>query len=112
MELSYSWFKEYTKIIEKRTMDFFKAYYSESGEEMYEFFKANGIKFLVVQLKDFSDDYLSRRKFYFSPFNEKIYHMVKNKKVFFLLRMKETKKIFHAKGYFVIRTDADTLLNQ
>jgi len=104
-ELSHPWFNDYAKIIQQRLIDFYLVYFSESGEEIYEFCKNNGIGFIIVDKTDFSEEDLNKLASYTESSS------VKKGKAFFLLNIPKEKILFQTSDgrYFVIKPDTKTL---
>lgn len=101
-ELSNPWYNIYWKTIEKRTYDFFNAYYSEKPKHIYEFCNKNGIDYLVVDKKHFQEGYLTEEMVYFEPFQRYISNLLKERKHFILPNMEEQDLLFHKSGITVI----------
>ena len=104
-ELSHTWYNNYWETVEKRTFDFFDAYYSEDLKFIYEFCKRNKIDYLVVDTNLFSKEYLNRKRFYFEPFNSYIINLIKNRKFFALANIPDSKKDFIKNNIFLVKTD-------
>jgi len=81
-------------ILKGRTLDFFRAYYSESEKDIKEFCKKYDISYLVVNKNHFSSDYLKRGEFYFEPFNSYIKKIVRSKNSFALITICKKMSIF------------------
>ena len=84
LELTYPFYDTYYAQIKKRTYDFFDMYYSNSSSEIYNFCKENNVDYIIVYNKYFSQEYLSKNKFYFNPFNDYIKSIINENKNFVL----------------------------
>ena len=104
-ETSLPYYSNFYPIIKERTHAFFKAYYSDSSEEIYDFCKKFNITHLVVYKSHFSDDYLTNGQFYLNPFNDYIRNLVKNKSTFALINISENKRVFDDGDIFVVKTE-------
>lgn len=93
-------------IVKERTCDFFKAYYSNSFEEIRNFCRKYNVDYLIVNKEHFSKDYIIDGNFYLKPFNEYVENLTRNKDSvsFALMNISEDKKIFKEGDIFVIRT--------
>lgn len=101
-EISLPYYSKIYPTIKNRTLGFFRAYYSETLTEVYEFCRENKITHLVVYQPHFSPDYLNKRQFYLNPFNDYIKGLVDNKTRFALAYIPEDKKLFKEDSIFVI----------
>jgi hypothetical protein len=103
-ELSHCVFDNYWKIIKKRTFDFFDAYYSEDPSFIYAFCEENGIDYLVIDKKHFTEKYF-KGYIYFEPFNTYVKNITRERKNFFLDNIPEENKLFAMDSIFVIKKD-------
>lgn len=116
-ELSHPWFKKYAHTIDLRIIDFYKAYYSISGKEIYQFCKKHKIDYIVIDEKDF-DLKTGNPRYYTNPLNAQISAIVNNnvRKVdnrldkLFLMTIPNDKKLYRHNEFFVIKPDEKTLL--
>lgn len=109
-EQAQHWFKGYAGLVDRRAIDFFKMYYSDSGREVYDICKANGIEYLVINLDDFSPKFISMGKFTDEPLNRNIVRIVSEKKTFFLFSLEERKILYRLDNDLVVKADESTLL--
>ena len=112
-ELSYPYMDNYYRKIKERTLRFFQAYYSPSGQEILDFARKFGVDYLVVSRFHFSPGYLRVGNFYFQPYNDYVQGLVKGRlaspaggKEFFLATIPKEKTIFEENGFLVIKTEA------
>lgn len=103
-ELSHCVFDNYWKTIKKRTFDFFDAYYSEDPSFIYEFCEQNGIDYLVIDKRHFTEEYL-RGHIYFEPFDTYVKNITGKRKKFLLDNISEEGKLFAINNVFVIKKD-------
>ncbi|NQU73782.1 MAG: hypothetical protein HQ547_03620 [Candidatus Omnitrophica bacterium] len=103
-ELSHCVFDNYWKTIKKRTFDFFDAYYSEDPSFIYEFCERNGIDYLVIDKRHFTEKYL-RGSIYIEPFSTYVKNITRKRKKFFLDTIPEENKLFTTRNVFVIKKD-------
>jgi len=103
-ELSHCVFDNYWKTIKKRTFDFFDAYYSEDPSFIYEFCERNGIDYLVINKRHFTEKYL-RGSIYIEPFSTYVKNITRKRKKFFLDTIPEENKLFTKRSVFVIKKD-------
>lgn len=101
-EISIPYHRRFYPAVKNRTYQFFKAYYTDSLEEILEFCKRHNITHLVVYKPHFSQDYLNKKQFYLNPFNEYIKKLVKDKTRFALMEIPDDKKIFKDNDIFVV----------
>lgn len=103
------WFKGWYKdFVVPRTIAFFDAYYSETGNDVLAFCRKNNIGFFVIDKRAFSAEYLHRGMFYFYPLNEKVRDLVRQRKDFFFLRLKashETVFCTRVGNYCIVRME-------
>ncbi len=92
-------------ILKERTYSFFKAYYSGSLEEIHDFCKSYNITHLIVYKSHFSQNYLTKGRFYLNPFNDYIKILTKNRSKFALMDISEEKKIFQEGDVFVVKAE-------
>jgi len=83
-ELNIPYYKDYYKIIRKRNLDFFSAYYSGSKLEIQNFCKDNGITHLIVNKDNFDKGFLNESRIFYEPFNTYIKNITKDRKEFYL----------------------------
>lgn len=84
-ELTQAWFKGYFKIVSERTLDFFKAYYSDDPKELRNFLGKYKIDYLVVDLPYFNPKFIQGGRIYIEPFNKEILKYLEGKREFILL---------------------------
>lgn len=108
-ELSHPYMDNYYQKIKKRTLKFFDAYYSPSGQEILDFAHEFGVDYLVVSQFHFSPEYLAARNFYFQPYNDYVQELTKGRKEFFLPATPEEMVLFEEDDIFVIKADEATL---
>lgn len=104
-ETSLPYYSNFYPIIKERTYTFFKSYYSDSPEEIYDFCKKFDITHLIVYRSHFSKDYLANGQFYLNPFNDYIRNLVKNKATFALMNTAENKRVFDDGDVFVVKAE-------
>ena len=127
-ELSHTWFTDYWKIIRKRTMDFFDAYYSSDPESIRKFAQDNGVDYMIVREKDFKPKNISKSfqgvepfgsaersaasslgdgnrnsVIYFEPFQSYIHSRFRETKYFALLDDKRFEPVFKGEGYRIVK---------
>lgn len=127
-ELSHTWFTDYWKIIRKRTMDFFDAYYSSDPESIRKFAQDNGVDYMIVRERDFKPKNISKsfqgvepfgsaerstasnlgdgngnRVIYFEPFQSYIHSRFLETKYFALLDDKRFEPVFKGEGYRIVK---------
>jgi hypothetical protein len=105
-ELSYPYMDKYYAKIKERTLRFFEAYYSASGQEILDFGRKFGVTHLVVNRSHFSAEYLRAGNFYFQPFNDYVQRLVRGRRQFFLPKVPQEWVIFEDDYLFVIETEA------
>ena len=108
-ELSHPYMDGYYGKIKERSLRFFDAYYSASGQEILHFARKFGVTHLVVNREHFSPEYLRAGNFYFQPYNDYVQNLVKGNREFFLGRIPTDKILFEEDDIFVIKADEDTL---
>lgn len=110
-EMLLPYFPKFYNEMKKRTYDFFDAYYAVSAEQVYAFCAKNGITHFVVYESHFSEDYLQKKIFYYSPFNDWIINLINKryKKHFILNNIADNKKLAEDNDWFLIRCDKETL---
>lgn len=103
-EVSTAWYKNYYARIRQRTYDFFKAYYSDSLDEVFNFCDKYGITHLVVNKRHFSPEYLKKQNYYLEPYNDYIKDIVDSNKGDFVLVSSQTEqfRIAEAGDIFII----------
>ncbi|MBI5252294.1 MAG: hypothetical protein HY912_22600 [Desulfomonile tiedjei] len=102
-ELSHTWIDSYWEIIEKRTFDFFKAYYSDNPDDLRQFCDYYGIDYLLVREEDFSPRILQKGEVYFEPFRSQIQELVRNKSQFAALSAKAFPVVYRSSGIRVLK---------
>jgi hypothetical protein len=102
-ELSMPFHKEYYTEISKRTVDFFRAYYADSEEELRMFCLTYGITHIVIDTAHFDTQYISGKNFYLNPYNEYITNLVAQRKRYILKSWAEKEAIFVNKGVVVVK---------
>ena len=102
-ELSHTWYKDYWKIIKKRTFDLLRAYYARDPEQVRDFCRRNGINYLVIREDDFSPERIRSGKIHFEPFGQYIRDLVGTRSSFAVLNAKEFPPVFRMKGLRVIK---------
>ena len=95
-------FDKYWNTIRGRTVAFFDAYYSPDRLSVYEFCRKNGIDYLVVRTRDFSEQYLQAGQIYFEPFNGYVKSLVADRSEFALVKVPERVRAFSDGDVFVI----------
>lgn len=127
-ELSHTWFTEYWRLIKKRTVDLFKAYYSDDPDIIRDFAEKNGINYIIVRDRDYYPQNISKtfdgfepfgsverstasainedtkpHLIYFEPFQSFIRARYQNSQYFALLDESQFKPVFKGEGYRVIK---------
>lgn len=100
-ELSHPFFDKYWETIQKRTIDFFEAYYAHDCLTIRKFSDKYHIDYFVVDKRHFTETYLSEGKMYFEPFNSYIKTLVQGTNDFALLHISEQDQLFQAGDIFV-----------
>jgi len=85
--------------------DFFKAYYSDSMNQVYDFCSKYRVDYLIVNENHFSRSYLSKGDFFDEPYNRFVNQITKNRKEFCLSRLHALRKVYIANNQFVIRCE-------
>ncbi len=85
-ELTQGWFKNYFQIISQRTLDFFKAYYSNNLEEIINFIHTYKPDYILVDLYYFPPLVLKKRKIYIEPFNKYIKNILTQQHNFLIIK--------------------------
>jgi hypothetical protein len=98
---------EITGVDESRILTFFDAYYAESPDTILGFCQDYGVEYLVVNLQQFSPDYLEKGMFFFAPQNETIARSVAARSNFILPQVPDDHKLFQSGDLFVIPCSAD-----
>ncbi|MCP4649214.1 MAG: hypothetical protein GY853_03915 [PVC group bacterium] len=75
-ELAYPYHRDYYEQVKVRTYDFFKAYYSASGNEIINLCDKYKIDYVVFYKKHFSKQYLTKGDYYLAPFNGYIKNLI------------------------------------
>jgi len=88
-------------------LQYFDAQYAETPDVMFNFCQRYQIDYLVLNLHDFSPDYLAKENFFYQPWNDQIVSTVTGRSNFAMLRVQP---IFTSSPYAVIKCDAGTLL--
>lgn len=104
-EASVPYYTNFYPIIKERTYNFFKAYYSDSLKEIYDFCKMHNINYIIVDKKHFSNAYFKGNRFYLNPFNGYIKNLIKNKTTFALMSIPQNKRIFEDNDVFVVKVE-------
>lgn len=104
-ECSVPVYDQYWETIKRRTYDYFDAYFSEKPVPIYEFCEREGINYVVVDKRHFSEQYLRQNKIYFEPFNSYIIKIIGNRRDFALDKIPGEDKLFSQDGVFVISAD-------
>jgi hypothetical protein len=98
---------EITNVDESRILAFFDAYYAESSETILGFCRDYGVEYLVVNLQQFSPDYLENGVFFLAPHNETIAESVAARSDFILPQISDDRRLFQSGDLFVIPCSAD-----
>jgi len=109
-ELSYPWFENYAKLIEKRIMDFYQAYYSENLIDIYMFCKKNDIDFIVFNRNDYNAGYFQSKDYNIEDVNKRINEMIHLKKDFAVNSI-NPKNILHQTSdgnVFIVKANKET----
>lgn len=101
-ETSQPMYANFYPVIKKRTYDFFKAYYSDSAIEVYNFCEKYHITHFIVEREHFTKNYLANAKFYLNPFNTYIKNLIAGKKNFILMTTPKNEIIFDDGDIFVV----------
>lgn len=88
-------------------LDYFKAQYAESPQVAIDFCRRYRVNYLVVDVTNFTSDYLSQKDFFYQPYNDLIAAMVSNRSQFIVPQLEP---VFTSGPYSVIKCDAETLL--
>jgi hypothetical protein len=104
-ELSHTWYKDYWKIIKKRTFDLLRAYYARDPEQVRNFCRGNGIDYLVILEEDFQPERVKSGKIHFEPFGQYVRDLAGTRSSFAVLDEKEFPPLFRMKGLRVIKPD-------
>ena len=104
-EASNPFHDEHWKLIQDRTMQFFRAYYSDNLDDVANFMKSNNINYLLIDLDHFQKDFLTQKQIYFNPFSDRIAEIIKNKKSFALQKLSFKDYNFRIKEKYVISLD-------
>ncbi|MFH1441755.1 MAG: hypothetical protein ABIH18_06955 [Candidatus Omnitrophota bacterium] len=102
-ETSQPMYANFYPVIKERTYNFFKAYYSNSAAEVYNFCKKYHITHLIVERRHFSKDYLANAEFYLNPFNTYIKSLIAGRKKFILMDTPKNEILFDDGDIFVIK---------
>lgn len=102
-EASYPYFKKCYAEIQKRTYDFFNAYYSTSFNSAINFCHKNNIDYLIVRKYDFSKIFLEKKAFYYEPFNNFISKLVEGRNEFALTNIPHDMIVYEDRDYIVMR---------
>lgn len=105
-ELTQGWFKNYSQIISQRTLDFFKAYYSNNLEEIINFIHNYKPDYILVDLCYFHPQVLKTRKIYIEPFDKYIKENILTQQHNFLIIKYLHKAEFTSGRYFLIPATA------
>jgi len=97
-------YSDYYEKIKKRTMDFFKAYYSDNISVVQTFCKQYSIDYLLVDYIYLDDLEFSYLVFY-EPFNSYINNITENQSYFILRNIDDEKKIINNEDYYLIRCE-------
>lgn len=73
MELSHPWWTEYWKVIDRRTRDFFRAYYAKDPETIRAFLDKYPVDYVLVDRRYYAPRTLGRRRVYMEPFNSWVF---------------------------------------
>lgn len=95
----------------QKILDFYDAYYAESPDTILAFCNSYGVTHLLVDQTHFSEDYLARGAFFFSPYNADIKKMTQTRSHYVLMHVPDEQKLFQGTNYFVIRCQENTLAN-
>lgn len=87
--------------------DYFDIQYSESLPPVLDFCQRYQISYLVLDTREFEQDYLVQGRFFYQPWNDVIVSTVAGRSNFALLQVQPT---FTSGPYTVIKCDAETLL--
>lgn len=101
-ELSHPWYPKYYSMISQRTDDFYRAYYSTSPAQVEEFLRRYHIDYLVVSPKHFSEDYQSRKIWYFEPWNRRIRAYMHRERPFWWQRPDRELPLFYKSSTYMI----------
>jgi hypothetical protein len=104
-ELSHTWYTRYWEVIKNRTLDFFRAYYSQHPDEIKEFCRNNHIAYLVVRDMDFQLDHLQRGRIYFEPINGQIRKSIDPQGPFSILDTREFPPVYQSDGVRVLKLE-------
>jgi len=104
---SFPWFKGYTQIYEKRITDFYRAFYSSRGDDLWDFCRKNNIDYLVVNPILLTDDFINKGRFAPAPYNEKIASSINKTHSFFLNQIPSKKVLFKShSGIYVLKVES------
>src|SRR3989338_1546684 len=92
----------YYREMTKRTEDFYRTYYADSHQDVSEFCTLYGITHLVVDKSQFSDNYIARGDFYYSPFNDYIKQITAGLTSYFLMNLPPGTRIFEGLNIVVV----------
>ncbi len=104
-ELSHPWWTAYWKIIEKRTKDFFTAYYATEKHHIRSFIATYQIDYWIVSHEHFTKPYLQHKYFYMQPFNFWINYRLRPSDESLLYNVPPHNRLYDDSQYFVIASD-------
>jgi hypothetical protein len=105
-ELTQAWFKNYFKIVSQRTIDFFRAYYSDNIEEIKNFLHKYRLNYIIVDLYYFHPKVLKTGKIYINPFDGYIKkNILAGKHDFIILKYLSKAELWWGE-YFLIPAEA------
>ncbi len=109
-ELSIPFHDKYWEEIQKRTIDFFSAYYARDCSAVRKFSAAYNIGYFVVDKRHFTNSYLSEDRMYFEPFNSYVKNLTQANGSFTLMNINEQDQLYKAGDVFVF--DVKILANK
>jgi hypothetical protein len=82
--------------------DALRAYYAESNQVVVDFCQERSIDYLVVDLRTYSDDYLSAEWVFYEPLNQVLLSHIAGQDAFALAHVPDTIKMFQLEHYYVV----------
>lgn len=88
-------------------VEYFDTQYAETAQDVLEFCQQYQITYFVLDIRDFSPDYVAKGEFFYQPWNSRIVARVTNRSNFVLPQLEP---IFVSGPLMVIKCDAETIL--
>ncbi|MGC9398902.1 MAG: hypothetical protein ACP5HM_07175 [Anaerolineae bacterium] len=98
--------REISFVGRERVIDFFAAYYSEDKETIMDFCEKYGVDYMVVDLSEFTEEYMQEGEFFYAPYNAYIADITSNRADFFLSDVPIEERGFTGRSLFLWRCSA------